>query len=97
VTVGRFDGRTSVGRDQRQHASTGFSVTIMTRSGAPFQGATGVGNAMTSADVAQPPEAAAAGDGAVAINKGRNPCVISKHVVAAEAKRRARSISTSPC
>jgi hypothetical protein len=52
---------------------------------------------MTSADFAQPTEAAAAGDGTVAINKGRNPCVMSKHVVAAEAKRRARSISTSPC
>ena len=65
----------------------------MTRSGAPFQGDTGVGKAVTSAGVTQP-SAAAAGVDVVAINKGRKPVVISKHVVAAETKRRARSIST---
>ena len=38
--------------------SSGFSVTTMTRSGAPFHGATGEGNTVRSAASAQLPDAA---------------------------------------
>jgi hypothetical protein len=65
----------------------------MTRSGAPVQGACGDGNTVTSAEVAQLPGAAAAGDGPLAKNSRRNLHVSSKHAVGAGAERRARSIS----
>src|SRR5258707_10538672 len=45
--------------------SSGFSVTIMTRSGAPFQGASGEGKTKRSAASAHGPDAASAGESIV--------------------------------
>ena len=72
--------------------STGFSTTTMTRSGAPVQGASGDGKIVTSAELAQPSDAAAAGDCAVEKSRRKNPPVTSKNAVAAAAKRCPRNI-----
>jgi hypothetical protein len=72
--------------------SPGFSVTTMTRSGAPVQGASGDGKTVTSAGFAQPSDAAAAGDSAVEKSSTNKPPATGKNAIAAAAKRRARSI-----
>jgi hypothetical protein len=66
---------------------SGFSVTIMTRSGAPFHGAIGEGNTVSSA--ASPQAPAAAPDAACA---GESIIVKRNNAVAAAANRRARSM-----
>src|ERR1700746_2812418 len=65
--------------------SSGRSLIIMTRSGAPFQGAAGEGRTWISA-VSHAPDAAFAGESMV-VNR--------KAAVAAEAKWRARRILTT--
>jgi hypothetical protein len=63
--------------------ASGFSVTIMTRSGAPFQGANGEGKTENPAASPQRPDAASAGESIVAKTNA---------AVAAAANRLARSI-----
>ena len=66
--------------------SSGFSVTIMTRSGAPFQGASGEDKTENSAASPHEPDAASAGESIV---------VKMNATVAAAANRLARCILTT--
>ena len=66
--------------------SIGFSVTAMTRNGAPFHGANGDGNTVSALSSAQPAAVAFAA-GSMIVN--------SNSAVASVANRRARSISTT--
>src|ERR1700754_4015654 len=72
--------------------STGFSLTTMTRSGAPFQGASGEGRNVNSGASAQAEDAASAGDCAVT-SSAKDPTALNNKAVAA--KRRGSSMMTS--
>jgi hypothetical protein len=70
----------------------GFSVTSMTRSGAPFQGASGEGRNVNSGAPAQTAGAASAGDAAE--SRAKDPTATSNKAVAA-ANPRGSSMITS--
>ena len=73
---------------------SGFSVTTMTRSGAPFQGASGEGRTVNSAVSLQMPAGAWACDSIV--ERSKEKPAISNHADAATVNRHARRIGVDP-